>query len=114
MAKQNRPKLPKSVKIGARVFELRYLSTFEEDLGDVFGVTMTTHDLIGIADHMALGKEAQVVVHEIFHGIAEVFGLTDDDKEEQMVNQMSLGWVAVMADNPDVVTYLGDALTWRS
>lgn len=64
-------------------------------------------------------REAEVLLHEIMHGIAhnsQMFGNMTDVKEpgkleEHVVSVMANGLVAVLVDNPELTDYLKERTT---
>lgn len=58
----------------------------------------------GVEDHQG---QCQTLLHEILHGIAKSWGLTDFNGDEDTINKLATGMYAVIVDNPDLFKEVG-------
>jgi len=100
-------KIPKLVKVGGRVFEVKYPYVFQER-SDIAGRTDEGKGIIFIADVNAAGNKysqlyvEQVFWHEIFHIIDWTYccnkiGINTD--KESMIEGLAIGLLQVLQDN---------------
>lgn len=103
--------LPLKIKIGHRCY-----TVIDWDASDAhdemrYGMIRPARGEIAIADGYPDCKRAEVVIHEILHGIVENYGIDlseiirADDVEERLVCVFSAGLAAVLADNPGLLDY---------
>ena len=106
--------LPSEVKVGPFVFTVRggadvvdFFSATDGDLGDC----NTEHLLIRVSGAQAPGNQREVVWHEALHAAFYSSGLTaelTEKVEENIVRKLATATLAVLRDNPSLVTYLTD------
>lgn len=58
---------------------------------------------IAVEDGLPLATEQDTVLHEVLHIVEEYMGM---DLDEEIVEKFATGFLAVMKDNPSLVTYL--------
>lgn len=100
-------KLPTRVKIIAHDYEVQQLpdELMHENMGFCNSVTQQIHVGLGLS----ATQEAETLVHEILHAVFYHLSLKGN-AEEQIVNGLSLGFVAVLRDNPHLWKYLSETL----
>lgn len=100
-----------SVKIGGIDYRIVPAAALECMEGEFLGRFHHSRQQIAVADYLPPAVAAQVLVHEILHGIWEQWGIGEDGVgEEAAVNRASLGLTAVMRDNPGLIVALLEAL----
>lgn len=105
-----RPKFPASLRVGPFDWTLRYWTKAElEGVNEGYlGQCFKNKLRICLRPGTVVAKEAEVVIHEVFHAIFDVSGLdrVDNTPEEVAVNHMGYGWLQVLRDNPALYAYL--------
>ena len=110
-------KLPKTVKIG----HLSYaLSKTKEPLYHegqaAWGLHSTTRASIVVSSDLPTAPhEAEIVMHECFHGLFDFFELSQMEgittaKEEMLVSTLSKGIVMLLKDNPKLTAYIVESV----
>ena len=107
--------LPKSVKVGYRNIEIKYVSPdFKtDDMTESYGEYRAREGVI-LLQHNLCGQEmANALWHEIKHAAVYVSGLNqangplkEDDAEEIVVNNLSNFEMAVFIDNPWLLDFI--------
>ena len=105
------PKRPERIKVLGQTYRVRIVTEraegFEE--GD-YGQCDADKHVISIVAGRSSGNDQNTLTHEIFHAIA--FELNVDGEigkrgsEEQWIQALATGWLAVLKDNPRLVSYL--------
>jgi len=93
-------KLPKSVKIGAIRYKIKLVPRSEFDHDDAWGVFRFRARCIDLARDLDRRSLASTLLHEILHGVCQVFNIDKLEDEEKLVESLENGLTAVMADNP--------------
>lgn len=88
-------KLPSHVQIGP----MRY-SIIEQELDGACGDMLYIKSRIRIHNEMSHDVRAVTLWHEIVHGILFGAGITASEHDEQHVDAVAHGIVAVLRDNP--------------
>jgi hypothetical protein len=106
-------KLPPRIKLGPHRWRFGW---HEGDVKDDDGDAMKAWglnqlDSLKITFDKRLKKQpptfqAEVVVHEVQHAINAVFGVVDDLQEEDITDRSARGWLQIIAENPDFITYV--------
>ncbi len=66
---------------------------------------------IGVALHVPPQRQAEVMLHEVFHGVFRGFGFDlDHDLEEKLVTLLAQGMLQVMRDNPEMIAWIYDRI----
>ena len=107
-------KRPRRVKIGAYWYTIKYSKQVEDRC---VGMCFHHAKSIRIQSDLSLRMLAQVLLHEIMHGIYYEYGLTNSEQsdadnaagmvhEEAAVNGISAGIMQVLVDNPGFRRFL--------
>jgi hypothetical protein len=101
-------KLPPSIRIGFRTYDVtRIPDDAETDSGDALLGRHRWQGEIGI--NLAVSPEEIVnsVIHEVLHGIVDVYNFpVDKTDEEEYVRQLCGPLTALIRDNPDVIKWM--------
>lgn len=104
-------KVPKTIKILHKTYDVIERTNPTEMLNHpVYGTSNAVLNKIEWLRHEKESENVDTVIHEILHSIWNVFGLTDKDREEEIVTRLSLGLTTVMGDNKKLFQALLDAL----
>ncbi len=110
----------KKLRVGFQDLTLKVEnSSFTKDnLTDCYGQYIQRENAIQINAGLETHDLLNTVIHEIFHACAYVSGLTqkdnplsDDDKEETVVNNLANTFHIVLRDNPWLVKFIQEAIT---
>jgi len=108
------PRRPSKVKIGAHTYSITYVDPKKVQgcVGECFASTKR----IRIRKDLKGRYLAEVVLHEIKHGIWYEFGIMNSENagtdgvsratEETAINGLTNGLMAVLRDNPEFHTFL--------
>lgn len=114
---KRKQKLPKSVKIGGRTYDIVYDDKPMFHVGHVVnGLYQPVEEKITIADDMKRNLMAEVLIHEIFHGIYDQYnvnqfvGANNNGMEELVVSAFGRGMVQIFHDNPEFVKFFTEAV----
>lgn len=105
---------PRRIKIGAHWYTIKYSKQVEDRC---VGMCFHHAKSIRIQSDLSLRMLAQVLLHEIMHGIYYEYGLTNSEQsdadnaagmtsEETAVNGLSNGLMQVLVDNPSFRQFL--------
>jgi hypothetical protein len=101
--------LPTSMRFGAHEYALEKGTIPEHERS--WGKINTDLHMITIDIDVPNGKRlAETVLHEILHGIWSDRYLPSNAPEEQIIEQLSAGIIAMFIDNPWMLTWLSRAL----
>lgn len=78
------------------------------EAGD-YGACDSDKKLISIVAGRSLGNDQDTLIHEIFHAVAFEMNVEDvgtQSSEERWIQAFATGWLAVLKDNPGLVSYL--------
>lgn len=103
--------LPKAIKVLGKTYKIRVVTerTVGFENGD-YGECDNDAHVISIVAGRSLGNDQDTLLHEIIHAVA--FQMNVDGAinrragEERWVQAMATGLLAVMKENPSLVTYL--------
>lgn len=98
--------LPDLIRIGHVNFRLLPLGPAEAAEEGADGLTAPDLEEISIAGNLAPDRAAEVLLHEILHGIYHVRGLKDGMSEERVVTDMAPLLLEVLRDNQRVLEFL--------
>jgi hypothetical protein len=90
--------LPKSVKIGPLVYDMREEARLTA-MG-LYGQLVRTESAIELLPDLPPGMQEITIWHEIVHEILEQIGVKG---EETVINRLAYGIVGVLKDNPGLV-----------
>lgn len=93
-------KIPKTVKIGGKVYDVEITDKF--DLGNVnVSAEILYNDLvIRVSPQQAPGKMEADFIHELIHGIYDFLGYRNHD--EKRIDELAQALYMVIMDNPDI------------
>jgi hypothetical protein len=107
---------PKSVKIGAQLFEIvEHERKKDATLHDGnYGYTIDEHNIIVIDANIHMTKKQVTLLHEIMHAARMVFegpvkpadGASADDWEHHFIGVWETSLLMVLRDNPEIVKWL--------
>ena len=98
---------PKKIKIGYKVYDVVWSK--EPILHDgqrVDGLHSFSQDKLFIDASKKGAYAKDVLMHEILHGIFDIWDIKTTDGEERVVTAISTGLVTVLNDNPQLRKYL--------
>jgi len=101
----------KSVRIGPHKFELVYVDKVDED--DSWGHYSQGDQAIKLSNALLPegSKWAEILIHEILHGLADQAEMFDEDKiEEKTVKVFAVGVTQVLKDNKTLIRAILKAL----
>ena len=105
---------PESIRVGAFEYAVVTISELESLQQNNIGYLNTNDFTIGIAEHIADPRRAEVVLHETFHAIFRGFGFElDHELEEKLVTLLGQGMLQVMRDNPQMVAWVYSLIGMR-
>lgn len=97
-------KIPKKVKIGWKNYDVVKTKTRQvlaEDSRDLYG-QIDYNDIVIYINNQYNGEQQKAtLIHELIHGIFEMYGITDN---EEMVTTLGNGLYAMIVDNPKLFT----------
>lgn len=112
--------IPQPIKVGYRSFRIELIPPKDGRIGVYTGQMDFHAGAIFLSPGLDRNQAAEVVIHEVLHGIWRVFGLPDNDEnkdarlepmtQERCVSSISFGLATVMKDNPDLGRWLLAAL----
>lgn len=106
------PERPTSVKVGPFVYSVRDMTEVEYHRDNLIGFC-DKHSLeIGVWPEMNLQKQAEVLLHEVFHAAWNAGGLdgiTKSPSEEEVVVAFGIQFLGVIRENPDLMAWVQSA-----
>jgi hypothetical protein len=103
-------KLPKSVKVGAWIYQIEQWDSTEAAGAERFGQCSTNNKTIKVDPLWGYKKAANTLLHEVVHAVYYEWNCQKDDPEERVVGCFSDGLTAVWHDNPGVMRWIGAGL----
>ena len=99
---------PKAVRIGAFTWAIKDWEARAADNSRAWGMCDKATHTILISGGLKPQREAEVLLHEVFHAIYDVsgMGLMDNMPEEPVVNMLGFHMLQVIRDNPHLMAYL--------
>jgi hypothetical protein len=104
-------RLPTSLRIGC--FDIRVIEWTHRDASAVrrFGEFSCVEETIRVETGERSGPAVlSTLLHEINHVIYWAHNLTDEDKEERVVDTYANAWVQIYRDNPELLRLIGKCL----
>lgn len=95
--------IPSSLKIVGREYDVIKIEEYDEKVG---GVDFENSTIV-VKDGQQRLLEADTLLHESLHIIDEMFQL---ELTERQVYCITSGFIALLRDNPELVSYINDAL----
>lgn len=86
------------------------------DASSAWGFLQNDPDVIAVQAGLSNSREADTLIHEIFHAILSVIGtgcvvsLNPTQMEEHYVSLLATGFSSVLRDNPKLLPYLAERL----
>ena len=99
--------LPKQVKIGAVIWTLEENQDDLED-DENWGDTLPKRLRLRIRRETHVSKKRETLLHELFHGCNYSVLTGADQMNERQIKAISHSLMAVFADNPAILEFLGD------
>ena len=91
---------PAHIRILGKRFAVSYPETVD---GDLVGECDTDKQTITVQDKLPLESEQDTLLHEVLHAIDE---MVDAKMKESQVKILATGLLAVLKDNPKLVSYI--------
>lgn len=96
-------KIPKTLKIGGHIYKVELSKTRDEKKGDGnWGKTLFSKCKIYVDEHLIQSKQEETFLHELLHVAFDQAGINaefDKEKEESLVNRISIALYAILKDN---------------
>lgn len=111
--------MPKTVKIGYQTLRIENYAPQDHRTREYRGQIFWDEGCIRISGNLDNRTAAQTLIHEVLHGIWDMFGLPRDNEtkempgllsEERCVEALARGLATAIRDNPDVFHWAIDAL----
>ena len=96
-------KRPLKVKILGKPYEIRYVAEDDSSLEGNNALCIPDEQLIIMTDGLPRETEQDYLWHEIKHAVEAAMGL---DLEDIVIQKLATGEIAVIKDNPSLITYL--------
>jgi len=96
-------KRPASLRIIGKPYRVEWSEAIELDGEKVFGLSDPDGQHIQVDSTLPLENAQDSLLHEVMHCVEDAMGL---DLEETVIKRMATGLLAVLKDNPGLVTYL--------
>lgn len=96
-------KIPEKLKIGGLIYDVKREEKVIFDNRIAYGKIDRDKAIIVIASDVQ-GEQGmkQTFLHEMLHGIAKYFAITELDENEEIIDKLAWGLHMVIADNPDM------------
>ena len=91
---------PASIRIIGKKFTVSYPTSVD---GELVGECDTDKQMITVLDGQPLESEQDTLLHEVLHAIDE---MVDAKLKESQVKRLATGLLAVLKDNPKLVSYI--------
>jgi hypothetical protein len=92
---------PEKIKILGKPFTIKWL---DEDLSpDLVGECDTDKQIISVRSGQPIEQEQDTLWHELIHAVDEAM---DSGLKETQVKRLATGLLAVIKDNPRLISYL--------
>ena len=91
---------PASIRIIGKKFTVSYPASVD---GELVGECDTDKQMITVLDGQPLESEQDTLLHEVLHAIDE---MVDAKLKESQVKRLATGLLAVLKDNPKLVSYI--------
>lgn len=101
--------IPAMIRIGPFDFRVRLCTRKEAESRAALGWIEKNDLEIIIQEGLPPMRTAEVVLHEVFHGVWEVASFGDCEKEEIVVTGFGVNFLQVLRDNPDLLAFFEDA-----
>jgi hypothetical protein len=97
---------PTEIKVGWKVFKLNL--RWNPPTKDDFGNMDHAGDRINISKRLKGLNRVEVVVHELFHAMANIWSIDKhlEEKEEAIVDSFGNAFVTVVKDNPGLLEWI--------
>lgn len=93
-------KRPERIRILGKRYTITWATKMEEGLN---GLTDCDGLEITVVDNLKLDTEQDILLHEVLHAVEGQMGL---DVEDTVIERLATGLLAVLKDNPRLITYL--------
>jgi len=90
----------KKVRLVSTEYDIRPMTDEEKEIGEGHGLCLKNDCLILYSPKAPQPMAADMVLHEICHGLWYVMSLEEKDAEENVVSRLSTGLVSLFKDNP--------------
>ena len=93
-------KIPKTVKIGGKVYDVEITDKFDLGTVNVSAEILYNNLVIRVSPQQAPGKMEADFIHELIHGIYDFLGYRNHD--EKRIDELAQALYMVIMDNPDI------------
>lgn len=100
---------PMTLRIGARTYVVRAMTDDEYSHQPSVGATHSDRGCIALYPRVPPDHQAETLVHEIVHAVADAYGLTWPAEEERVARVVGAGFAQVIRDNPSLLRALDAA-----
>jgi hypothetical protein len=114
MGINNGVKIPSSVKIGYRSYEIKHWDMLEANNCDAWGMCDNTNAIIWVCTDLQPRVVVDTLLHEIMHAIWYYMGLDEKHGEEPVVHRLGTGLTQVFCDNPTLVRWIDSAVSEKT
>lgn len=104
------PQRPIRVKILHLDFQILWKDHRYEQMTGNIGQTNWQTQEIWLSREHSPEKVVEVLLHEVFHMIAEAMGIGSNTRNESWVTQFAIGLAAVVRDNPDLMPWMSETI----
>lgn len=105
-------RMPRSIKIGHRVFSIVPWSEKAADASGARGNCQLEPPVIRIATYLKPFDKAEVMLHEVLHALWGDMP-ADGVSEEDAITRLAAGLSAAWVDNPNLIAWISDSLRKR-
>ncbi len=98
-------KPPKKVKIGPHLYKVILVPEGMLEAAGADGLCTPRHNKIALDEEQPHTAMADSLLHELIHGLLAGTKMEEDD-EERLCRLLAPGFLGVLRDNPDLVTFL--------
>jgi len=102
--------LPKTLKIGYRVYDIVPLSSPDFEMTDKYGWCDKVNSRIYLYVSDQPMVTADTLLHEVIHAVWSWMGLEERHDEEAAATRLGTGLINVFYDNPDLLEFFFDCV----
>lgn len=98
-------RVPAKIRVGPHTYRVVQVPHGILEGAGSDGTCNPRHLTIGLDDNQPRSQKADTLLHELIHALLATVKL-DEDTEEQICLALAPGLLALLRDNPNLVTYL--------
>lgn len=101
---------PKTIRVGPYTFTIKVFPEIIET--GAYGDTHVSKTAIRYSPELSPAMERATILHEVLHATAHSVGIDDtvELNQETLIQRIDGALLAVLRDNPDLLTYLTEPL----